>query len=122
MRIVGLSIDIEAIVAVLIDEVTDRISILDDSGTASSLTFFRLLSAPAPVLVRPLFSTLKSSLFGIRRIGCDTSAHVEDEEADHCLQTLLLLCITQVLELSFSGVLPPAPERDEVYRVGQAHQ
>ena len=59
VRIVRLSIDIEAIVAVLIDEVTDRISILDDSGTAGSLTFFRLFGAPAPVLVRPSLTILK---------------------------------------------------------------
>ena len=122
MNIAWLSIDIEAIVAVLIDEVADAISILDDSSTASSLTFFRLLSAPAPILMCPLFATLKSSLFCIRRIWGDTSAHIEDEEADHRLQALLLLCITQVLELSFCWILPPAPERDEVYRVGQAHQ
>ena len=122
MRIVRLSIDIEAIIAILIDEVADTISILDDCCTTGSLTFVRLLIAPAPILMCPLFAILKSGLFCIRRIGGDTSAHIKDEEADHCLQTLLLLCITQVLELSFCWVLPPAPERDEVYRVGQAHQ
>ena len=122
MNIAWLSIDIEAIVAVLIDEVTDRISILDDRCSTGSLTFFRLFGAPAPVLVSPSLTILKRSLFCIRRIGSNTSAHIEDEEADHRLQALLLLCITQVLELSFCWILPPAPERDEVYRVGQAHQ
>ena len=122
MRVVRLSINIEAIIAILIDEVADTISILDDCCTTGSLTFVRLLIAPAPILVRPSLTILKCSLFCIRRIRCDTSAHIEDEEADHRLQTLLLLCITQILELSFSWILPPAPERDEVYRVGQAHQ
>ena len=122
VSIVRLSVDIEAIVAILIDEVADSISVLDDSGTASSLTFGRLLRAPAPVFVSPSLTILKCSLFCIRRIRRDTTAHIEDEEANHCLQALLLLCITQVLELSFCWILPPAPERDEVYRVGQAHQ
>ena len=122
MAIARLSIDIKAVIAILIDEITDSISILNDSGTTSGLTCFSIFGAPPPVLVRPLFTLLKGCLFSIGRIGSNTIPHIEDEEADHSLQPLLFLGHTEVLELSFGRVLPAPPEGDEVYRVREPHQ
>ena len=122
MTIARLSIDIKAIITILINEITDSISILDDSSTTSGLTSLCLFITPAPVLMRPLFALLELSLFSISRIGSNTIPHIEDEEADHSLEPLLLLSHTQILELSFGRVLPAPPEGDEVYRVREPHQ
>ena len=72
--------------------------------------------------MRPALSFLESRLLSIGRIWSDTSTHIEDEEADHSLEPLLLLGHTQILELSFGRVLPAPPEGDEVYRVREPHQ
>ena len=122
MRVGGLSIDIEAVIAILLDDVADSIGVLDDGSTACSLAFGSLSSTPPPVLVRPAFPFLEGSLFSFSRIGSNTSSHIQDEEANHCLQTLLLLCSTEVFELSFGRILPSTPEGDEVYRVRESHQ
>ena len=122
MRVVRLCIDIEAVIAILLDDVADRIGILDDGCTTCSLAFRSLSSAPAPVLVRPAFPFLEGCLFSFGRIRCDTSSHIEDKEANHCLQSLLLLCSTKVFQLSFGRILPSTPEGDKVYRVRESHQ